>query len=125
MSELETATIGLPLVLIADAAQNGMAGSYTSVTDGLILVAVIVFWAFFLDWLSYHVRWFERLTKARRILIVHDGHLLSHNLRKELITEEELWSQLRLQGVEELAQVRSAFVEADGRISVIQEDGAR
>ncbi len=34
----------LVLVIIADAAQNGMAGSYTSVTDACVLVSTIVLW---------------------------------------------------------------------------------
>lgn len=34
----------LLLVLIADAAQNAMAGSYESITEGCLLVATIVGW---------------------------------------------------------------------------------
>jgi uncharacterized membrane protein YcaP (DUF421 family) len=45
----QTGSIGaadlLVLLLIADAAQNGMACDYKSVTDGLVLVATIVGWA--------------------------------------------------------------------------------
>ena len=46
----------LVLVLIADAAQNAMAGDYKSLPDGLILVSAIVFWSFALDWLGYGCR---------------------------------------------------------------------
>src|SRR5689334_6028553 len=49
----------LLVVLIADAAQNGMAGEYKSVPEGLLLVATLVFWNFALDWLGYHWPWFE------------------------------------------------------------------
>jgi uncharacterized membrane protein YcaP (DUF421 family) len=45
----------LAIVLLADAAQNGMAGEYTSLTDGVVLVSVIVGWSAGLNWLSY--RW--------------------------------------------------------------------
>ena len=42
----ETGSLGitdlLVIVLIADAAQNGMAGNYTSITDGLLLVITII-----------------------------------------------------------------------------------
>src|SRR4051812_5069154 len=34
----------LVLVIIADAAQNGMAGEYRNVTEGIILVATIIAW---------------------------------------------------------------------------------
>jgi uncharacterized membrane protein YcaP (DUF421 family) len=44
-------------------------------------------------------------------------------MAKELITEEELKSQLRLQGVEDPAEVKVAYIEGDGRVSVIARDG--
>ncbi|MES4786098.1 MAG: DUF421 domain-containing protein, partial [Nitrospiraceae bacterium] len=43
----------LVVVLIADAAQNAMANDYHSVTDGLLLVATIVFWSYALDWIGF------------------------------------------------------------------------
>jgi uncharacterized membrane protein YcaP (DUF421 family) len=39
----------LVVVLIADAAQNGMSGGYSSLPDGLVLVATILAWAYALD----------------------------------------------------------------------------
>ena len=50
----------LVLVLIADAAQNGMAANYSSITDGLILIGTLVFWAYAIDWLGFHLPWFRR-----------------------------------------------------------------
>ncbi|WP_247658582.1 hypothetical protein [Micromonospora sp. U56] len=47
--------IVLVIVLIADAAQNAMADDYTSIADGVLLVAVIIGWAYLLDVLAY--RW--------------------------------------------------------------------
>lgn len=41
-------------------------------------------------------------------------------LRREYLPEDELMSQLRLKGVLELSEVRRAFMEPDGEISVIK-----
>jgi uncharacterized membrane protein YcaP (DUF421 family) len=113
----------LVVVLVADAAQNAMAGGYTSLTDGIILVAVIVFWSWFLDWLGFRFPRIQRLMKPPPLPVVRDGRLLRRNMKTELITEDELFSQLRLQGVDDLARVRLAAVESDGRISVVTVDG--
>src|SRR3569623_3669871 len=43
----------LVLVIVADASQNAMAGEYTSVTDGLILVSTLIGWNFLFDWMSF------------------------------------------------------------------------
>jgi uncharacterized membrane protein YcaP (DUF421 family) len=39
----------LLVVLLADAAQNGMANEYRSVTEGITLVGTIIFWNFAID----------------------------------------------------------------------------
>ncbi len=120
----ETGTIGvtdlLVLVLLADAAQNGMAGNYGSLADGLLLVGTIVFWAYALDWLGYHFRFFHGFVVPPPLALVRDGQPLLRNLRRELITHEELMSQLRLQGIESLDEVKEAHMEPDGRISAIK-----
>jgi uncharacterized membrane protein YcaP (DUF421 family) len=41
-------------------------------------------------------------------------------MRKELITEEELSSKLRQAGLTSLEQVKEAYIEADGEISIIK-----
>ena len=43
----------LVIVLIADAAQNGLGKEYSSVTEGLALVVTIVAWEYLLDWLAW------------------------------------------------------------------------
>jgi uncharacterized membrane protein YcaP (DUF421 family) len=112
----------LVIVLIADAAQNAMAGSYTSVPDGLLLVGTIVFWSWSLDWASYHVPFMKRLISPASLVLIRDGRILRKNMAKELITEDELWSQLRLHGVDELSHVREARIESDGSVSVVTDD---
>ena len=48
--------------------------------------------------------------------------LIERHLQRELITEDELMSKLRQQGVEFLAEVKFAYMEADGSISIITSD---
>lgn len=112
----------LVIVLIADAAQNAMAGNYNSITDGVLLVAVIIGWALALDWLSYHVPWIERILKPPPLSLIRDGQLIRRNMRKELITEEELKSQLRQQGIDDVKDVKRACIEENGRLSIVPFD---
>jgi uncharacterized membrane protein YcaP (DUF421 family) len=109
----------LVLVLIADAAQNAMAGQYQSIMDGVILVGTIIFWSFFIDWLGYRFKFIARLIEPPPLLLVQNGALLRHNMRKELVTKDELLSQLRQQGIEDIAQVKEAYMEPDGNFSVV------
>jgi uncharacterized membrane protein YcaP (DUF421 family) len=43
------------VVLIADAAQNGMSGDYRSITEAFILVGTIIGWTLLIDWLSFRI----------------------------------------------------------------------
>jgi uncharacterized membrane protein YcaP (DUF421 family) len=113
----------LVTVLIADAAQNAMATDYKSLPDGLLLVATIVFWSFALDWLAHRFRPFRRLVHPPPLPLVKDGRMIRQNMRRELLTEDELMSQLREQGIKKLDDVKEAFVEGDGSISIIKFKG--
>jgi len=110
----------LVIVLIADAAQNGMAGEYKSITDGIILVCTIIFWNFLLDYLSFKFRWIEKITCPDPLPLVKNGKLMKKNMRSEMITTQELMSQLRQEGIEDIKKVRKAFLEGDGKVSVIK-----
>ena len=112
----------LVVVLIADAAQNAMAGGYRSITDGLILVATIIFWSYALDWLGYHVPKIGRILRPPPLLLVKNGKILHRNMRRELVTMEELMSELRQAGMEDLSQIEKVYLEGDGTFSVIRKD---
>ena len=112
----------LVIVLVADAAQNGMAGEYKTITDGLLLVAVIIFWSFALDWLGYRFPLLNRLVHPPPLPLIKDGVLQRRSMRQELITEDELMTQLREQGVADVASVKLACMEGDGRISVVPKE---
>lgn len=113
----------LLIVLVADAASNAMADDYRSVIDGLLLVGVIVLWAWTFDWLSYRSAFFGRLVHPRPQPLIENGELRRQNMRSELVTYEELMSQLRLHGLQDVKQVRRAYVEGNGRISILPMPG--
>ena len=114
----------LLLVLIADASQNAMAGGYQSITDGCLLVATIAGWNYGLDLISYHFPQIRKFVEPAPLLLVQQGRLMRKNMRRELITVEELWSKLREHGVKDLSEVQSAFMESDGEISVLKASSA-
>ena len=110
----------LLLVLIADASQNAMAGGYETVSDGIVLVLTIAAWNWLFDWLSFRFAWLRWFVAAKPLTLVVDGKLQRRNLRKEMISQDELMTALREQGVDKLEQVKLATMESDGEISVIK-----
>lgn len=113
----------LVLILIADAAQNAMADNYRSVPEGILLVAVILAWATALDWVAYRAPSLRRFITPPELPLIRNGTMLRRNMAKELITEDELVGMLRQHGVEKIAQVKLAYIEQDGRFSVVTREG--
>ena len=113
----------LLLVIVADAAQNAMAGGYDTFAEGAILVGTIVVWNWLLDFLSFHFAAVRRFASPARLTLISRGVPQLRNIRREFITLGELNEKLREQGIEDLAQVKVAYLEGDGQISVIRNSG--
>ena len=109
----------LVLVLVADAAQNAMAGEYRTVGDGAILILTLIGWNVALDWLSYRVPVVHRLVAPRPLALVKNGRLVKQNLDREFISESELLSKIRQHGCDDIRKVKSVTLEPDGDVSVI------
>ncbi|MGE0600042.1 MAG: DUF421 domain-containing protein [Dehalococcoidia bacterium] len=109
----------LVIVVIADAAQNGLAGGYESVPAGVFLVVVIVSWSLAIDFAVFRFPWFARIVEPHPVVLVENGRLRRHNLRKNLITHDELMGAVRSAGIDDLALVRRAYIEGDGAITVV------
>lgn len=112
----------LVIVLIADAAQNAFAKEYQSITEGVVLVLTIVLWDFALDWLGLHSRFFAWLIKQPPTHLVRDGKMQFKNMRREMISPDELRSQARQQGIADIGEVKMACLEGNGEISFIKKD---
>lgn len=116
--ELNTSDLIL-VVIISEAASVGIAGENHSIFDGVILVATILFWSIALDAAGYRWTWMSALLKPRPRALIKDGQLDHHTARREFLTKEEILSQLRLNGVEDITDVHRAYIEPNGVISII------
>lgn len=67
-------------------------------------------------------RWhkFGIVVKGRETLIVRDGEPIPDNLRKTHISQHDLDEELRLQEVDDIGQVRLAYQERNGEVSVLK-----
>lgn len=108
------------IVLIADAAQNGMAGEYRSLADAAVLLGTLATCNLLFDWAMFRWRPMRKLLEPPPVALVRDGRILRRNLRKEWVTVDELMGKLREEGVDDVAGVKLAMMESDGSFSVIK-----
>lgn len=109
----------LLVVLVADASQNGMSGSYETIAEGCLLVATLIGWNYFFDWAGFHFPAFRRFSEPPPILLIDRGRIQGKNLRREFVTRDELKAQLRKHGITDVGRVRAAYMESDGEFSVL------
>lgn len=99
-----------------------MVGGSISVSNGFVTILTVVAWNYLLNTVAWHIPAVERWTLPQPLKIVDEGKMLPRNMRREFITKQELLSQLREEGIEDVSNVKSAYIEGDGNISVIPYD---
>ena len=110
----------LLITLISDASQNAMAGSYESVTEGFVLVGTLVFWDYAIDWLGYRSLFFKQIAGPDPVPLIIDGVLQRQNMKREILSEDELMGLLRENGVDDYKNVKTCCIEGSGNLSVIE-----
>jgi uncharacterized membrane protein YcaP (DUF421 family) len=93
--------------------------------EGFTVVAIVAVWHFANSWASWRWGWFDRLTGGTPRTLVEHGQIDRDALARERVNEDELWSNLRAQGIDEIEEVKCAVLEPSGQISVVQEEWAR
>lgn len=58
--------------------------------------------------------------EGKPVYVIEDGCILTQNFKQEDLGQEELFSDLRMEGIEHLGQVRVAILEHNGQLSVFQ-----
>lgn len=112
----------LLVVLVAEAAAAGLHGDAKSVTDGLVVVITMIFWSVAVDAVSYWFPGMARFLKARARPLIEDGKVNRKLMRREFMTVEEIRSQLRLHGIDDIGVVDRAYLEPNGMISIVRRD---
>jgi uncharacterized membrane protein YcaP (DUF421 family) len=108
------------LLIISEAAQNGLVGEDYSITNSVLVIATLVM----LDiGLSYVKRWapaVERYVEGTPIVLINQGKILRERMNKLRIDEQDILESARkLQGLERLDQVKYAVLERGGDITII------
>lgn len=112
----------LVLIVIGGMGADAITGGSYSLGDILMMIGLVLGWGYVLDTLEYRMPAVRKLLRDDATRMVENGRMLKRNMRRELVTEDELLSAMRKEGIEDLAIVRSAILEADGEISFIKSE---
>lgn len=117
----EMSPIDLVLLLIlSETVQNSMNAGDQSITGGAILATTLVLLSNLTDRLIFRSKKVERIIEGVPKLLIHNGRILQKNMDEEKVTHGDLMESLRKSGVIDSSKVHYAFLETDGKISVIK-----
>jgi uncharacterized membrane protein YcaP (DUF421 family) len=107
------------LLTLSNTVQNAIIGNDNTVTGGLIGAASLLAINYLVIRFLYAHRKIDQIVEGNADILVEDGKIHEHRLKKELITKEELAAAARRQGFESLSEVRQCILEPGGTLTFI------
>jgi len=112
------------VMLISEASQGALIAGDSSITAGLIVVATLLVLNYGLGFVTARVRALDRLVEGIPVLIARDGELYLDALRRQNLSEADFREAMRQQGIPRDEQIRFAFLETNGHISIVSREAA-
>jgi uncharacterized membrane protein YcaP (DUF421 family) len=105
------------LLTLSNTVQNAIIGNDNSVTGGIIGAASLLAINYLVVRFLYDHRKIEQIVEGRADVLIEEGKVHEHKLKRELITKEELAAAARKQGFDSLSEVRQCVLEPGGTLS--------
>jgi uncharacterized membrane protein YcaP (DUF421 family) len=107
----------LVVMLLSEAVSNSLTGGDQSLVGGFIVAAVLVGLNMSMSFLSSHSKKMSDILDGSAVLLGRDGELYDKVMKRCRISREEVDQALR--GADcDLKDMRCAFLEADGQITI-------
>lgn len=123
LGELSTFQLIL-FVTMGDLVQQGVTQQDYSVTGAVLAVSVFALLTVLLSWVNWRWPRMRKVVHGVPVVVVHDGEPVAATMKAERLAFDDLYAAAREQGIERLADVRVAVLEADGKISFLQRSGS-
>ena len=108
------------LLIISEVTQEAMVDDDHSVTNSALLILTLVMTSLGLSEIKQHFPRVKNLLEGGSIMVVRNGKLLHDRMNELRVDEDEILEAARAsQGLSELEQIKYAFVEPNGEITLV------
>jgi len=90
------------------------------IAEGCVALIVIIILQYLLAFMAKRSKIMEKAINSTPSLLFYNGQFMKDAMARELITEEEIYSEIRQFRIEQLEDVRAVVMELNGEISVIK-----
>jgi uncharacterized membrane protein YcaP (DUF421 family) len=106
------------IIALGSAAGDPMFYEDVGIIPALVVFATVILLYRFVTWLTGRSKWFEKLIEGETVCLIKEGKFSLSEFKKESLAQDEFFSELRLRSVEHLGQIKNAYLEPSGEISV-------
>jgi uncharacterized membrane protein YcaP (DUF421 family) len=110
----------LSALLLSETVSPALTGGDDSLAAAFVAALTLMLLTIGSNVLSYRYRWFEALSEGSPGLLISCGRVNRRVMKQERITDQQLATALRREGVESVEAVRKAFVEPNGDITILK-----
>ena len=107
------------LILIGNAVQNGINGGDNSLTGAAIMATTLIALNYGVAFITSRSRRAEKVVEGEPVVLARHGKAYEHVLRRELVSRNDFLEALRMNNIEDVADVELALLETNGHISVV------
>ena len=110
------------LLIISECFQSALQGEEQSITGGMIALTTLVILNTILTRSTFYSKRLENLLDGVPKILVANGVVNEELRKKEMLSYQDLYVALRMEGVIDLKDIRQATIEPNGKISVVKKD---
>ncbi len=110
------------ILLISNSVQNAMVGSDSSLEGGMVAALGLFIANTMFKFLIRAFPILGKVIQGDKIMLIHEGHLMIDNLKRSMLSMDELEQVIREHGVRSIKDVDLAVLEVDGNISILSKD---
>lgn len=106
------------IIGLGSAAGDPMFYEEVGLIPAIVVFAVVILSYRAVTWIVGKSKRVEQFIEGRPIYLINEGKFSVGDFRKEDLSQDEFFAELRLRGVDHLGQVRCAIMETTGDMSV-------
>ncbi|MDX6183720.1 DUF421 domain-containing protein [Flavobacterium sp. Fl-77] len=106
------------IIALGSAAGDPMFYEDVGIVPAAIVFIVIIVLYRLVTWLTGKSKKFEEFIEGKTECLIKEGKFSIASFKKESLAQDEFFAELRIKSVEHLGQVKYAFIETSGEISV-------
>jgi len=117
MGQLSTLELAI-IICFGSAVGDPMMGKDVPIVHGMVVITTVAMLQSAAEWIINRNKKLEAFMEGKPDCLVKDGMIVNVSLNKNNLSHEDLYRFLRSKDIEHLGQVKNAFFETSGLVSV-------